>query len=78
MKTTYLGIPLRSPVVVSSSPYTAALPRIERCAAQGAGAVVLKSIFEEQILRHAAALERVSQPGMGDAGEYLERYLGVA
>lgn len=78
MKTTYLGIPLRSPVVVSSSPYTAALPRIERCAAQGAGAVVLKSIFEEQILRHAAALERVSQPGMGDAGEYLERYLGDA
>lgn len=78
MKTTYLGIPLRSPVVVSSSPYTAALPRIERCAAQGAGAVVLKSIFEEQIVRHAAALESVSQPGMGDAGEYLERYLGDA
>jgi len=78
MKTIYLGIPLRSPVVVSSSPYTATIQRIEQCAAHGAGAVVLKSIFEEQIVRHAAALEEVSQPGMGDAGEYLERYLGDA
>ena len=38
--------------------------------------VVLKSIFEEQILREAASLERMQ--GYGDAGEYLERYLGDA
>lgn len=75
MKTNYLGLELRSPVIVGSSPFTADLASIGRCAAQGAGAVVLKSIFEEQILRHAAALEDRSL-GMGDAGEYLERYLG--
>ena len=49
---------------------------VEQCARQGAGAVVLKSIFEEQILREAASLERMQ--GYGDAGEYLERYLGDA
>lgn len=77
MKTTYLGLELASPVVVASSPYTASAYNIEECVRHGAGAVVLKSIFEEQILHHAAALERAShEPGMGDAGEYLERYLG--
>ncbi len=78
MKTCYLGIELRSPVVIASSPYTAQAAHIEHCAAQGAGAVVLKSIFEEQILRHAAWMERVSAAAATDAGEYLERYLGDA
>lgn len=78
MKTTYLGLNLSSPVVVASSPYTATPSNVERCVAAGAGAVVLKSIFEEQILRQAASLEYASDAGMGDAGEYLERYLGEA
>ena len=57
-----------------SSAYTATLPNIERCAGAGAGAWVLKSSFEEQIYRQAASMERME--GYGDAGEYLERYLG--
>ena len=76
MKANYLGLELASPVVVGSSPYTATLPNIERCAAAGAGAVVLKSIFEEQIYRQAASMDNME--GYGDAGEYLERYLGDA
>lgn len=77
MKTAYLGLELASPVVASSSPYTASLHHVAECVRHGAGAVVLKSIFEEQILHQAAALEYASRhPGMGDAGEYLERYLG--
>lgn len=78
MKANYLGLELSSPIVVSSSPYTSDAERIGRCVCNGAGAVVLKSIFEEQIVRHAAALEYASQAGMGDAGEYLECYLGEA
>lgn len=74
MKTHYLGLELSSPVIVASSPYTASKVNIERCAACGAGAVVLKSIFEEQVLRRAAAFSFEPQ-GMGDSGEYLERYL---
>jgi len=77
MKTTYLGLELRSPVIVASSPYTADAEHIARCIHHGAGAVVIKSIFEEEIVRHAAALSCASpDAGMGDAGEYLERYLG--
>lgn len=75
MKTTYLGLELDSPVVVSSSPYTATLKHIEACAAAGAGAVVLKSIFEEQIVHQTAALERTSESPYGDAADYLQRYL---
>ena len=78
MKAKYLGLDLSSPVVVSSSPYTATVSNIEQCVRNGAGAVVLKSIFEEQIIRHAAALDYASQQGMGDSGEYLERYIGDA
>ena len=51
MKTHYLGLELSSPVIVASSPYTATSANIQKCAAFGAGAVVLKSIFEEQVLR---------------------------
>lgn len=76
MKTSYLGLELSSPVIVGSSPYTASVDRIAECVRHGAGAVVLKSIFEEQILHQAASLEYGSQAGMGDSGEYLERYLG--
>ena len=76
MKTEYLGLQLSSPVIVSSSPYTSNLAHIESCVRAGAGAVVLKSIFEEQIYRQAASLDKME--GYGDAGEHLERYLGDA
>lgn len=76
MKAKYLGLDLQSPVIVSSSPYTATVQNIGRCVSNGAGAVVLKSIFEEQIYRQAASFGSVE--GYGDAGEYLERYLGDA
>ena len=46
MKAKYLGLELASPVVVSSSPYTANMHNVEQCVRNGAGAVVLKSIFD--------------------------------
>lgn len=77
MKTHYLGLELRSPIIVASSPYTATKAAVEKCVAAGAGAVVLKSIFEEQVVHHAVAYDYVPQ-GMGDSGEYLESYLSDA
>lgn len=74
MKTTYLGLAIDSPVIAASSPYTATPADVERCAANGAGAVVLKSIFEEQIVRQAASLEYATT--YADADSYLQRYLG--
>ena len=50
LKTSYLGLELKSPIIVSSSTLTGNVESIKHCAEAGAGAVVLKSIFEEQIL----------------------------
>jgi dihydroorotate dehydrogenase (fumarate) len=45
----YLGLPLASPLVASSSPLSGQLGEIRRMEDAGAGAVVLPSLFEEQI-----------------------------
>ncbi|MDA3942986.1 MAG: dihydroorotate dehydrogenase-like protein [Bacteroidetes bacterium] len=50
LSTTYLGLKLRNPIVVSSSKLTGTVANIKACAQAGAGAVVLKSLFEEQIV----------------------------
>ena len=47
--TTYLGLPLRSPLVASASPLCDSLENIRRFEANGVAAVVLPSLFEEQI-----------------------------
>jgi dihydroorotate dehydrogenase (fumarate) len=47
--TTYLGIRLRSPVLASASPLTGELESLRALEAAGVGAVVLPSLFEEQI-----------------------------
>jgi dihydroorotate dehydrogenase (fumarate) len=48
--TNYLGMKLNSPVIAGSSGLTDSVDKIEALAHHGAGAVVLKSIFEEEIL----------------------------
>ena len=50
LSTTYMGIPLRNPLIVASSNLTSTVDKIRKCEDAGAGAVVLKSLFEEQIL----------------------------
>ena len=45
LRTTYLGMELRSPLVASSSPLTGSLDGLRRLEAAGAGAVVLPSLF---------------------------------
>jgi dihydroorotate dehydrogenase (fumarate) len=45
-----MGLQLRNPIIVASSGLTKSLSGIKRCEDAGAGAVVLKSIFEEQFL----------------------------
>lgn len=56
IKTTYMGLQLKNPIIVASGPLTASLDKLKSCEDSGVGAVVLKSIFEEQI-NHAASRE---------------------
>ncbi len=73
IETTYLGLKLKSPVVLSSSGMTATLDRICQAHQAGAGAVVLKSIFEEQILHEAAQIDQYSD--YPEAADYISRYV---
>jgi len=49
LSTTYLGLPLHNPLLVGSCGLTNSLDSIKELARHGAGGVVLKSLFEEQI-----------------------------
>jgi dihydroorotate dehydrogenase (fumarate) len=49
LRTTYLGLELRAPLVASASPLGQRIETLQRLEASGAGAVVLPSLFEEQI-----------------------------
>ena len=49
LETTYMGLQLKNPIVVGSSGLTNSIENIIEIEREGAGAVVLKSLFEEQI-----------------------------
>lgn len=49
LSTTYMGLTLKNPLIVSSSRLTGDIKTIRQCINAGAGAIVLKSLFEEQI-----------------------------
>jgi dihydroorotate dehydrogenase (fumarate) len=49
LNTTYMGLKLRSPLVVSAIPLSESVDNVKRMEAAGAGAVVLYSLFEEQV-----------------------------
>jgi len=51
----YLGLTLNSPVIAGSSDFTSSAKQVAELANAGAGAVVLKSVFEEQIMMETDA-----------------------
>jgi dihydroorotate dehydrogenase (fumarate) len=88
LSTNYMGLKLKNPIVVSSSKLTDNVDNIRAFAAAGAGAVVLKSLFEEQIVaKTEAGLKRNDMyfwyPEASDyvinisKGSGVEEYLGL-
>jgi len=72
LSTKYLGIPLKNPLIVGSSHLTASVDRVKACEDAGAGAVVLKSLFEEQInLDLSKDLDGASDMGFSDGYDFL-------
>ena len=59
LRTSYLGLELRSPLVASPSPLTGELDGLLRLEAAGIGAVVLPSLFEEQLTHDQLELDRL-------------------
>jgi dihydroorotate dehydrogenase len=58
LSTTYLGLKLKNPLVASSSPMCGEVSNIRRLEDSGAAAVVLQSLFEEQIEQESDELDR--------------------
>ena len=81
LRTTYLGLPLAHPVVASAGPLSHDLDGIRRLEDGGAAAVVLFSLFEEQIRWENEALSRLTAVGAestGEASSYFPPVDGVA
>ena len=77
LRTTYLGLELKSPIIVSSSTLTGSVESIKKCADAGAGAVILKSIFEEQISSEIKREEGYSEEDIYDAYPEAQEYLNT-
>jgi len=74
LSTSYLGLPLKNPLVVSSSGLTSTVEKIVDCERNGAAAVVCKSLFEEQIVADTGnLLADVDTTQYSAAYEYLEK-----
>lgn len=69
--TTYLGLRLRTPLVASASPLSQELDSIRRLEDAGASAVVLYSLFEEQLRQESAELEYHLSAGTESFAESL-------
>jgi dihydroorotate dehydrogenase (fumarate) len=67
LATRYLGLSLRNPLIASASPLTGTLDGLRRLEDAGAAAVVLPSLFEEQIEAQAALLDRLDDLAEGFA-----------
>jgi dihydroorotate dehydrogenase (fumarate) len=57
LETTYLGLTLAHPVIASASPLSATFDGIRRLEDAGASAIITASIYEEEVVAEAAALE---------------------
>jgi len=73
LEATYLGLKLKNPIIVGSSGLTSSIDKIKQIEEKGAGAVVLKSIFEEQIKFEAGNLANGSDSP--EAWDYVNHYV---
>ena len=74
LSTTYLGLKLSSPLVPSASPLSRSLDNLKRMEEAGAGAVVLHSLFEEQINAESHTLDYFLTHGANSNSEALSYF----
>jgi len=74
LQTSYLGLPLKNPLIVGSSSLTNSVEKVKKLENSGAAAVVLKSLFEEQMLHEAQNLQYAGEY-YPEAAAYLQSYV---
>jgi dihydroorotate dehydrogenase (fumarate) len=73
LRTKYAGLSLRNPIIIGSSGLTSQVERVKEYEKAGAGAVVLKSLFEEQIEMQSVSLLKESD--YPEAADYVYEYV---
>jgi dihydroorotate dehydrogenase (fumarate) len=74
LTTTYLGIPLKNPLVASASPLSKKIDLVRRLEDAGASAVVMYSLFEEQITHESHELDHYLNRGTNSYAEALSYF----
>ncbi len=74
LSTTYLGLPLRTPLLASASPLSQEIDSIRHLEDAGASAVVLYSLFEEQLRQESLELEHRLSAGTESFAESLSYF----
>ena len=74
LRTTYMGMELQHPIVASASPLSGNVAGIKRLEDAGAAAVVMFSLFEEQLTHESAALEYLMTAGTESFAESLSYF----
>lgn len=74
LSTEYLGLSLSSPIVASASPLTGDRDHLRRLGEAGAGAVVLPSLFEEEVVAEEAGFSAALEAGTGVFHEALDYF----
>lgn len=74
LSTRYLGLTLRNPLLASASPLSQTLHGVRKLADAGVGAVVLYSLFEEQLRREAEHNELMAAQGSETYAESLSYF----
>ena len=73
LETTFAGLQLKNPLIAASSGLTNSLKKIKELEEAGIGAVVLKSLFEEQIESHSGQLSQMTD--YPEASDYINAYV---
>src|SRR5690242_1832581 len=74
LTTTYLGLTLKNPVVASASPLSRKLDTVRRLEDAGAAAIVMYSLFEEQIRHESHELDHYLERGTHSYAEALSYF----
>ncbi len=74
LKTTYLGLKLRTPLIPSASPLTHEIDNVRRLEDAGASAVVLYSLFEEQLRQESMELDHYLQATAESSAEAVSYF----
>src|SRR5215467_9370858 len=74
LTTTYLGLHLKNPLVASASPLSKKVDMVRRLEDAGIGAVVMYSLFEEQIIHESYELHHYLERGTHSYGEALSYF----